>query len=127
MKRYRELLENALIALKSTYDYNDYPGGYNCSQGPVIKEIKEELAKPEIDPVAWLYGGKLSDGADDFHLTFNEPERGYKVPLYTSPPQQDPLSEEEILKIWRDAQDQSITIHPALFVANAIEKYHGIG
>lgn len=85
MKRCRELLEKALIALKSTYDYNDYPGGANCSQFQVIKEIEEELAKSysDIKPIGQVGGTGVVHWFDGF------PKRGKY--LFTQASQQKPL------------------------------------
>ena len=46
------------------------------------------------------------------------------VPLYTAPPKREPLSDEEITKLWRDNTGYLVTHNQ---FARAIEKAHGIG
>ena len=91
--------------------------------------IKEALAQSEQEPVAWVH-----------HLTFknlNSFERSrYSttlakkqtdaccIPLYTTPPQRKPLTDEEIILIVAEcaASHQHTDIH----FARAIERAHGI-
>ena len=91
--------------------------------------IKEALAQPEQEPVAWVH-----------HLTFknlNSFERSrYSttlakkqtdaccIPLYTTPPQRKPLTDEEIILIV--AECASSHQHTDIHFARAIERAHGI-
>ena len=56
------------------------------------KAIKEALAQPEQEPVAWIY---RSTGAL-FDICPNDADEGEFVPLYTTPPQRKPLTDEQI-------------------------------
>lgn len=121
----RELLQQALQALESTYDYNDYPGGANCSQFPVIKALREELAKPEPEPAAWglSENGKITYTSTNQDM-IDHAEFGKAIPLYTSPPQQKPLSLDAIEDIWDDLEIS--TFDNVIQLTRAIEKSHGI-
>jgi hypothetical protein len=81
--------------------------------------IKEALAQPEQEPVAWA---KFSAKGNIVDL-LNEPDDGY-TPLYTTPPQRKPLTDEEI-ETYRHMIDW--TAHWSYInFARAIEAAHGI-
>ena len=62
-----------------------------------ITAIKEALAESEQEPLAWISTGT----ARMIHWTSDKPAYGDDwVPLYTSPPQRKPLTDEEIWKFW---------------------------
>lgn len=79
----REALKLALEALTARW----MAGDLACVEG-AITAIKEALAQPEQEPVAWRYGALLYwDKLDalEFMRTSND---GYQLePLYTTPPQ----------------------------------------
>ena len=60
-----------------------------------LHAIKEALSEPEQGPVAWIY---RSTGAL-FDICPNDADEGEFVPLYTTPPQRKPLTDEEVEKI----------------------------
>ena len=68
-----------------------------------ITAIKEALAQPEQEPVAWIspkellvMRGNAYAGSKDWRVNLGlEPEEG-DVGLYTTPPQRNPLTDEEI-------------------------------
>ena len=68
----------------------------------VITAIKEALAQPEQEPVAWM---KASD--TEWSMSFFE-EDGY-VPLYTTPPQRTwvGLTAEEAAECWTTSATQT--------------------
>ena len=77
----QEALKLALEAL--------YPIAHNTTDDPrgqadkAITAIKEALAQPEQEPVAWMDAdGNVSDNND---------HKCFPIPLYTSPPQQEPV------------------------------------
>ena len=91
-------------------------------------EIEELLAQPEQEPVAWMYDW------DDEHertyvnlLTTDTEHKHLKtafnvIPLYTTPPTREPLSDEAVCQIlikkeWRGFVE----------LVRIIEKAHGIG
>ena len=85
-----------------------------------ITAIKEALAQPEQKPVAWMtedecevYTSKQVDGCFQHD----------HIPLYTTPPQRKPLTDEEIHSV-RDSFGED----PVMLVAfaRAIEAAHGI-
>ena len=76
------------------------------------------MAQPEQEPVVWM----MPDGqiVNKWALQFYGGQVG--KPLYTTPPQRKPLSDEEIYKIYRDCGDLNVKIN----IARAIEAAHGI-
>lgn len=87
-------------------------------------EIEELLAQPEhivddtdmVEPVAWM-----QDSIELHVLEEKNSLRGYVIPLYTAPPKREPLSLEEMCKIYGDNVVEDI-----FTFARAIEKAHGI-
>jgi type 1 glutamine amidotransferase len=81
--------------------------------------IKKALAQPEQEPVAWI---KRSAKGNIYDL-LSEPDDGYE-PVYTTPPQRKPLTDEEIYlctnHIDRNARGWANEF------ARAIEAAHGI-
>ena len=124
----REALKLALEALEEAHYKIEHKQDAKKRE-KAITAIKEALAQPEQEPVAWVH-----------HLTFknlNSFERSrYSttlakkqtdaccIPLYTTPPQRKPLTDEEIILIVAEcaASHQHTDIH----FARAIERAHGI-
>ena len=109
----KEALRLALGALQRfiKYDYNENPfDGKDVEGAEAITAIKEALAQPEQEPVAWLTEERYAQ-------------------LHTA--QRKPLSDEEIysladsLEIWNE-DDEEWILDPNTF-ARAIEAAHGIG
>jgi hypothetical protein len=112
----RELLEWALIFL--------YP---NVSEEALNlhKEITELLAQPEAEqePVAWK---------DKNHPNLRGTDCRNSMPLYTSPlPKREPLSDIEIIKLWRRDQDKwsnlEVDCEGFFKVVKEVETHHKIG
>ena len=121
MNKQREALELALAAL--CYDNS-------LSRGATIVAIREALAEPEQEPVAYVdknYGiMRINDGID---LPIG-------AKLYTAPPARKPLTDEQLRTLARDAgiklmNDEALALGylPAAIkkFARAIERAHGIG
>ena len=91
-----------------------------------ITAIKEALAQPEQEPVTWRY--KIVDVFGRPAWTLKTPKSDTRVlesqPLYTTPPQRKPLSDEEIILIVADCA--SSHQHTDIHFARAIERAHGI-
>ena len=99
-----------------------------------------EQLRPAQEPVAWMLewafngeerGYRLYD--DERHCVFDaESDGGVCRPLYTTPPQRKPLTDEEIEDIWKQviSQDNGRNAHlsnqPFVYIARAIEAAHGI-
>ena len=115
-----ETLESSRIFVTSQEKIK-HPEGTDCYDERILA-IKEALSEPEQEPVAWMNDSTPSgifarhiDGARNFGCT---------IPLYTTPPQRKPLSEEEINEIAKNyALNNSTT--PFHF-ARAIEAAHNI-
>ena len=123
----REALKLALEALK--YPLNQLHENFNVDMAELlahraITAIKEALAQPEQEPVAILhrYPSKCRMTVE-YTDEITEVREG-SWPLYTTPPQRKPLSDEQIILIVAEcaASHQHTDIH----FARAIERAHGI-
>jgi hypothetical protein len=102
----------ALVEVVKWYqmrDKNDEPLPVH-NQNPEIKQaieavetLRQAIAEAEKqEPVAWIYPDDLErfktseTFAPAFSLEMVSPTQGQTVPLYTSPPQRQPLSDEQI-------------------------------
>ena len=122
-----EALKLALEALK--YPLNQLHENFNVDMAELlahraITAIKEALAQPEQEPVAILhrYPSKCRMTVE-YTDEITEVREG-SWPLYTTPPQRKPLSDEQIILIVAEcaASHQHTDIH----FARAIEAAHGI-
>ena len=140
----RELMQQALEALEDACGGRCNAENNPCWQRDVANALRERLAQPEQEPVAWMHvmdntEGLKANGTGIVSITqkrkhpFGKPgvdfSRSYPVtstPLYAAPPQRKPLTDEEIVKITSD---------PCLYIrggdyridiARAIEAAHGI-
>ena len=122
-----EALKMALEALK--YPLNQSHENFNVDMAELlahraITAIKEALAQPEQEPVAILhrYPSKCRMTVE-YTDEITEVREG-SWPLYTTPPQSKPLTDEEIILIVAEcaASHQHTDIH----FARAIERAHGI-
>jgi hypothetical protein len=120
----RELLQKSLDALKFAREFDE--DHWSLYSDP-IEEIEAELAKPELEPTAWLVKkgnvGRVVFNQDDLEYELKE---GYSVSmkLYASPPERAPLTNDRIIEMYR--QGGAIDANSVDF-ARAIEKEHGIG
>ena len=116
MSKERELLKRLMIELTTEEDVVS-----------LFNDIKECLAQPEQEPVAWKVIDKTNG---EYMFSRVKPmERSYKydvvIPLYTAPPKRESLSDETIAKLW--GESYSGTTQMVRNFARAIEKAHGIG
>ena len=114
MSRERELLREALYVIgEFTEDAQE--------RGEIlITEIKELLAQPEQEPVAWRYKthNRYTYTEENYHELEGEGE-----PLYASPQKREALSEDEMRAIWKEGIRGEILF---VEIVRAIEKAHGI-
>ena len=118
MSKERELLKEALKVL----EWNGIMGSHDT-----YNSIKELLAQPEHteqEPVAWKVIDKTNG---EYMFSRIKPmERSYKydvvIPLYTAPPKREPLSDEEIVKLWANKSPAN-----EFECVRLVEKAHGIG
>ena len=91
-----------------------------------ITAIKEALAQQEQKPVAWMY--KILDYFGRPVWTFKTPKTDIRVfesqPLYTSPPQRKPMTDEQIDEIAKKHIAEGTRSFEVF--ARAIEAAHGI-
>jgi hypothetical protein len=97
-------------------------GGNNKLLNKAITAIKEALAESEQEPVAYGTWDTMLGKARMMMVRLDKGQDGCTVPLYTTPPQRKPLSNEEIYKIYRDCGDLNVKIN----IARAIEAALGI-
>lgn len=114
----RQTLEMALEALKKAR--RKILTTEECHA--VIMSIKEALAQPEQEPVAWM-----SKEADIVYTSIQVDGcfQHDHIPLYTTPPQRKPLTDEEMKKIWYDMKS-IMGWYSFQEIARAIEAAHGI-
>ena len=92
-----EALKMALETLEQLDGIDTETECVTIDVGDVIDAIKEALAQPKQEPLAWISTGT----ARMIHWTSDKPAYGDDwVPLYTSPPQRKPLTDEDIWKFW---------------------------
>lgn len=88
-------------------------------------KARAALAQPELEPVAWMYVSPDNHEILRLHkLGATAPVGWAEHPLYTAPPQRQPLTQEQILSLF-----DSHNVYGSKWVdfARAIEKAHGIG
>ena len=91
-----------------------------------IKHTTTPPQRKEPEPVVWMYQDKCTH-----EVRFQKHMRGfvdhgatYETPLYTTPPQRKPLTDDEITLIIADCA--SSHQHTDIHLARAIEQAHGI-
>lgn len=93
-------------------------------QKPVAWTRKSELARAKNLPAGYacaFWGQRI----DRWVEKNQEPA---DVPLYTAPPQRQPLTEGEILDLWKQVYEPGHQLHVlANAITRAIERKHGIG
>jgi hypothetical protein len=95
--------------------------------GDVVDSLKATLEAKD-EPVAWrTYTGR---GYYIIDKTLEEAERNWPdkphTPLYTTPPQRKPLTDEEMWNLWNSQGSDDMTQKEAIAFARAIEAAHGI-
>ena len=126
-----EALKLGLEALEGFIPYLPLKDEAQCNRyDKAITALKKVLAQPEQEPVAWgVFEGNLHD-------MFFSPSEAQEMadlkgthaevrPLYTTPPQRKPLTDEEMKKIWY-AMQNSMGWYSFQEIARAIEAAHGI-
>ena len=90
----RELMQQALEAFVGLLTFNPSPAEYKQGRD-VVAALRDRLAQPEQEPVAWMYDFLNTDNREEVirdwitqDLADIEREKGFNVrPLYTTPPQ----------------------------------------
>ena len=126
MSKQREALQFALDTLRGWIGIDEWiwpvTAKETCKKNSLeaITAIREALAEPEQEPVAWL-----SEGGDVSRSKRYMDEMGFICePLYATPPARKPLTDEQISTI---VQSMSAYTWDAHMLARLIEKAHGIG
>ena len=108
----------------------EYVAGFNDGLvgASELRTLGEKIAQQE--PIAWMYPDDLkrfetSEAyAEAYSIEMVSPIQGETVPLYISPPQRKPLTDEEMFKIWLTVPAET---EDRFAFARAIEAAHGIG
>jgi hypothetical protein len=106
------------MALDKLCEYMDEP-----ERSPVVKKLKEALAQPEQDPVAWMYTSKWK-GNELFITRYQSELTTYKAdevwPLYKSPPKRlwVGLTEEEVRECY--AHVEGVTVSEAVILMSVV-------
>ena len=119
MTTIREAAQQALEALTAHADLL----GTMYLKMDAITALRNALAQPAPEPVAWLHVPHPDNGLSPKPSLSPQREPsmyGASVPLYTAPPQRQPLTEEEIERICEE-------YHSPRQLARAVERVHGIG
>jgi hypothetical protein len=133
-----EALENSIdLVVNDAYNAEQLYGNYPTRQGKVgglkvlaeqhkqaITAIKEALAQPEQEPVAWIYESVCGN---DFSTCNDPPSYAKNIrPLYTTPLQRKPLTDDEIAEFAERMEASDPTDSFWREFARAIEAAHGI-
>jgi len=118
-----EALKLALEALEFYYDLYKEKVDAN-----VITAIKEALAQPKQKPVAWM-----REDEDCTDCIVWEQTEEHTIPLYTTPPQREPLTDEEFSNLVVEnlgphaLTGGKMSVYDAFLIAvRATEAAHGI-
>ena len=86
------MTQNALKLALDALEFWDVHGRLHQPTEEAITAIKEALAQPEQEPVAWF-----SPSGNLYKTRFHATANGEQVvtPLYTTPPQRNPLTDEQ--------------------------------
>ena len=105
---------------KKRWDTMITTDGYKLKDGPV-ETLRQALAQPEQEPVAWVYNGILHE-FDPSEFATSEVK-----PLYTAPPKRKPLTDEEIILIVAEcaASHQHTDIHFARAIEAKLKEKNG--
>jgi len=126
MSKERELLEEIIAGDEDGYFY------LTEKMFMKIKELLTQSEQIEQEPVAWMY--ERPDG--DFtkrtlSVGLEKNFDGVIIPLYTSPPKREPLSDERLRDLSNSINDYpdfgNVSVWQAFYISRLIEKAHGIG
>ena len=103
---------------KVPFDGDDFHEALRLGR-QAIASAQEHVEAEKQEPVAWIDIDEK--GAASGLRYWSEPENRHEVALYTSPPQRQPLTDEEIRSIWSDGD-----CFEEIAFARAIEAAHDI-
>ena len=111
----RELMQMAIDALEQPSPI----GGFD-NQAYVAKALRDRLAQPEPEPVAW--GNKK--GEFKVHQEADDAFKSTAIPFYTAPPKREcvGLTDEEIENLWEMAQAWNAPKHFYILIAAKLKE-----
>ncbi len=121
----RAVVQQALEAWEHINKYGFVLADYEGPMEQAITALREALAKPEQEPVAWIQSNHLQLAQRGPFSCRVEPTQRHPdfVPLYTHPPRRKPLSNEELDRLWREPMSADWEHRE---YARAVEAAHGI-
>lgn len=134
MKQALAALENSIDTVRNEYE-NDWRHGLPTRKAQLdaikemvdqhdsaIKSLRWAIAEAEQEPVAWMHpDGRLWTFGKGFDKST------FTIPLYTTPPQRQPLTDEELAKVLGFGEHTTASTRITLTnIARAIEAAHGI-
>ena len=131
MNTLREAAQQALEAWDTRAGIDTASRAFEALRAALAQGQAEPVQEPVREPVAWIHTD-LDKPRVKF-LEWSEDEPGYrgcwiKTPLYLSPPQRKPLTDQEIWDAVQHGVVGGIGMpSKAIAVARAIERAHGIG
>lgn len=105
MSDLRKAAQQALEALLHRTGGSDEVQRIDAAITALCAALAQEQAEPVQEPVAWIYPDdyagilKHQSRAEVFQKAWCNP--AVCVPLYTTPPQRPPLTDEEIMELWK--------------------------
>ena len=88
----------------------------------------KEIKQPEQEPVAYIHRNEFNEyrlePTDNFKIT--DLPVGVEMMLYTTPPQRNPLTDDEMWKLWNSQGDDAMEQQAAIAFARDIEAAHNI-
>lgn len=117
----REAAEKAIRALRRATYIGRPEVSADCESA--IDALHAALAEPD-EPVAWYFERERK-----VVISFTpdrDPDKTWQ-PLYAHPPRREPLTEEEVRRLYREAWTPESEADEVLAFARAIERAHGIG
>jgi hypothetical protein len=129
----KETIRLALDALEESNTDNDTMEFWD-RKIKAIAALKDRLAQPEQEPVAWIERDMQCDDFDPDSVTCEKPTiaaDGWEwIALYTTPPQRKPLTDEQIWKAIRPLATTDQLCKKLIDISmdeyRAIEAAHGI-
>jgi hypothetical protein len=121
MTTLREAAQQALEALEEVQNHMNTSDWFDMRAAA----LRAALAEPVQEPVAWIQSNHLQLAQRGPFSCRVEPTQRHPdfVPLYTHPPRREPLSDEELDRLWREPMSADWEHRE---YARAVEAAHGI-
>lgn len=125
MTTLREAAQQALKALEKYRHMMFVEAGCRFGDGDAAITALRAALEQQAEPVAWKVYPENDESSYVTDIPYDLIGAYRALPLYTAPPQRQPLTDEEIKKIRNHDQSESVSEYTRNFV-RAIEQAHGI-